>query len=201
MSTGTIYQNVNERKEMILSCSRWQNGDGPAEQIGLLVNFKNMGFDNPKRITEQNTRGGKVFFFWRSKDMYSNEITTLSITGDTGNFFDPTGKASDEYQYPEKANGAAVQAVHNPTEKKKIFFQLLALSREKHYNDDGTENIFTIEYNSSLFSKPITFYGHYESGLAFQDISTEPFHTEFTVNFKVYYSEPDFSEFWKEIGQ
>jgi hypothetical protein len=177
--------------------------DQSSQQVSLYVNFKNVQFDNPKRITEQNARGGKAYMFWRSKDMYSNDITTLSITGDSGNFFNPDHKQDENIgEQVENALDKDKQASEfKPEEKRKMFFQLFALTREKHFNDDGTENIFYIKYKSALFADEIVFNGHFDSGLQYSDMAENPFHVEFNVNFKVYYTEPDLSEYWSVMKQ
>jgi hypothetical protein len=193
-----IYDTIGEREKMKIGCEQSTIGE-----IGLIVNFKNVQFDAPKRIGERKVRGGTAFMFWRDKNFYSNDIFTLTVVGDTGNLFDPHKVADAEYAYPDKSKtviaGATIQGSAAPKEKLQMFFQLLALSKEKNYQDDGKENLFYIIYNSATFREPIRFWGHFETGLTFSDDAEDPFHKEFNFNFKVYYSEPDLIDYFNLI--
>tara|TARA_R110002110_G_scaffold16569_38_gene71746 strand:- start:2793 stop:3521 length:729 start_codon:yes stop_codon:yes gene_type:complete len=145
--------------------------------IEMLINPSSIQWTQPKRVVPVNTQGGTVFFHFGDKDGRDNDILTLAFTGSTGNI-DP--RATDTLS----------------NQKWLIWHNLYQLSREPIALADGTENIITIDYSSSLFPGEsggdiLSLYGYFENVMSFTETADKPNSRDYSFSFKVIKTEPD----------
>lgn len=151
---------------------------GPAfqAQIHMLMNFKSMGYDRPKRIAKRDVLDGSAFFHFTDGNGRNSDVLTLKFQGNTGSL--DTVDAGGEEGPGGYEN---LIAWHN----------LFALSDEPMRLLDGSINQIRIDMATRLFRLKTSFFGHFGTNITFEESASKPNSVDYSFDFVVHRTSPD----------
>lgn len=153
--------------------------------IGMAVNPSSVTFTQTKRWTKKDTRQGSVYFHFTNEQGQNNDVLTIQFKGNTGNI-DLRGTVGN----PDLSIDQNAQGFDNGALQKFLcFHNLYLLTREPMLLNDGTENTFTIGYQSGLFPE-IIFNGFFSKVLEFDENGEKPNSRDYSFEFIVKSSFP-----------
>lgn len=188
--------------------------------LSMLMNPTNVTFQQTKRVTRRDTQGGACFFHWTNMVGRDNDILQMEFRGLTGNINLRTGgynrsggifdkgaayinkgtdwmnsKLTEGQQNSESVLGLQPQGVAKNlagASKLASFWNLYEITRAPVLDPtDGSPVYSMISYASPLFGNTfVTFVGHFNSVLNFEDSAADPFNKVWSFSFTALGSNP-----------
>lgn len=168
-------------------------GTGRNEIIRVQVAPQNIQFLQRSRISEQNIKDGRAFFFWR-KDRFSShlDLLELNISGVTRSL------AREKRSRPfgiEAINPFSVFAPSGggedaPTPKQQEWLRFYRLTREPFMVEDKI-NHHNIRLETPALPIPVTFVGHFAGPIQWSEVAENPFLVTWQLSLIVHRTDPD----------
>jgi hypothetical protein len=173
--------------------------------IYMAVNPNSISWAQPKRFNKRDVRDGSVFFHFTNSKGQSVDILTLSFSGSTGNInlagslggYDSAQDAENK----KKGIGQTPAGAQGPGNidtgafyKFIVWHNLYQLTREPHVLTDGTENVWTIYYETPLFPAGLRMEGFFNEVLRFSEEAGRPNSRAYDFEFTVTGTDPDLDE-------
>lgn len=144
--------------------------------IAMELNPKSVSFEQPKRYVRQDTIRGTVFHHFTNDKGQNNDLLTIKFEGNTGNI---------------SSRGRTEEDRERSRQRLTVWHNLYQLTREPMILSDGTANWFKIDYVSSLFPLPVTFYGFFTKVLTFTESASKPNSRDYSTEFIVQATTPE----------
>jgi len=148
--------------------------------IAMAVNPSSVTFNQPKRWTKKDTRQCSVYFHFTNTRGQNNDVLTMGFKGNTGNIDLRGTVGNPDLSIDQNTQGFDTGAL----QKYLCFHNLYALTREPMLLDDGTQNVFTIGYQSGVFPEMI-FDGFFSKVLEFEENGEKPNSRDYYFEFIV----------------
>lgn len=202
--------------------------------VSMLMNPTNVSFRQAKRITRRDTQAGANFMHWTNQKGQNDDIIQMNFSGMTGNInlnkgaykkgsFGDTAAAylnkgtdwlNDKMAEGSQALNSALSLQPKGTTKNTAgvsklasFWKLYTITRDPVIDVTDGSPVFTyISYSSPLFGNTfVTFIGHFDNALEFEDVAEEPFNKRWSFGFTAIGSMPDMDSIYavmlKNLGQ
>jgi hypothetical protein len=179
--------------------------------IYMAVNPNSIEWTQPKRFNKRDVRDGSVFFHFTNSKGQNNDVLTLRFSGSTGNInlagslgaYDSAQDAENRKkgisQTPAGAQGPG-NIDTGAFYKFIVWHNLYQLTREPHVLTDGTENVWTIQYQSPLFPAQLRLEGFFNAVLQFTEEAGRPNSRAYSFEFTVTSTDPDLDEVLADIS-
>jgi hypothetical protein len=194
--------------------------------VNMLVNPSSIAFSQEKRITEQLTQGGRVFYHWSDEAGRNNDILRIDFSGQTGNIDVRAGSVKSGVgnigalgsainslnekakEIAGKGEGSAGRVItqggeymNSGASKLSNFHNLWALTREPMYDVQKKVRVYYLISMSlpSFGNTFVTFIGHFSRGLEFTEDAQKPFSKDYTFSFNVEASMPNLSDLYDSV--
>jgi|LSQX01.2.fsa_nt_gb hypothetical protein len=157
--------------------------------VSMMVNPSSVSFSQSKRITQQYTQGGAVFYHWTNRDGRNNGILEMEFSGQTGNINLKAGLVRKGASKVFTAIGDIVREKKGK-ENRRPFSKLNDLSRKMYHNDslESQVKIASNDYIGSGSAKLANFLNLYS-------LTREPLidpETGDPITYYISYSTPTF---------
>lgn len=142
--------------------------------VAMAVNPASVRFEMAKRITKIDTLAGSRFCHFTTRLGFDNDIMTISMSGSTGTITRPSLAGGD----PAFIRAAAMRHA--------AFLNLYALTCEESYLPElNVDNTKSLTIASNALPIPVTFYGHFESTLNYEESANKPNSLDYSLKFVV----------------
>lgn len=177
-----------------------QRSDNAQGAFTLPLGPNRVIFKQPKRFNKVDTREGSVIFHYTNSLGQNNDLLTMTVSGSIGNI-DPRGSLATENLAEVRDAGFAnsqraevAELDHGAVAKLLGFHNLYLWTNEPNLIANAYENVWHIDYASTILPQTIRFSGFPNQVLDWPDLADKPNEIEYSFDFTVTEANPPLHE-------